>query len=244
MPEIEEKAKAQGWNPDFKGENAKTAEEFLEVGNRIQAVQTERNNKLIADVAKLTDSLDEMKNQQFKVVHEARQESYKKAVADIEAKQLAAVATGDLTEFKALEKEKKAVKVPKVEPTAPAQPAADPIFTDWHKENTWYKANGSDDVSMSAEAYAQVLVSKRPDLKGAEFYKEIEKHVKRVHPDQFGKASPKIDPGNQGGGGGKATGKTFTDLPPEAKKACESQVGEYGITKEGYAKSYFEFNGE
>lgn len=236
MSEVEEKAKAQGWNPNYKGENAKTAEQFLKDGETIAPIVAERNNKLLEEVADLKKEMKELSNQQWQVIREAREEGYKKALAEIEKKQLEAVEDGDVDKFKELEKEKKTIKKPEVKPPTKEQPALDPIFVDWHKENTWYRPGAADEVSMAAEAYGQILSQKRPDLQGKDFYKTIEKHIKRTYPESFSNQTNKLDVSDNTKQS-KAS-KGYDSLPPEAKKMCDMQVKKFGISKEDWVKNY------
>jgi hypothetical protein len=248
--QIEADAIAQGWNPNYTGENARTAEEFLEVGKKIPAVQSANNKKLLDKVSGLEIKIQEQNqlfkdftSQQFKVVAEASKKAYDKAVKDIEAKQLKAVEDGDAEEYKALETEKKDLEKPAPAPKAPEPPKIDPVFTKWHKENSWYKPNGSDDLSMAAETYGKALLNRRPDLTGPAYYKEVEKHIKTVFPDSFKTADPgKLD---TGGHDPKPTGKKgFKDLPKEAQKACNDFVKQGMMKQEEYVKSYFDAYGE
>lgn len=240
MPEeqkaVEEKAKAQGWNPNYKGENAKSAEQFLKDGETIAPIVAERNNKLMEEVADLKKGMKELSDQQWQVIREAKEEGYKKAMAEIEKKQLEAVEDGDVDKFKALEKEKKTIKKPEEKQPVKEQPKLDPVFVDWHKENTWYKPNSADEVSMAAEAYGQVLAQKRPDLSPNDYYKTIEKHIKRTYPESFQKQTNKLDVSDNTKQGGSSKG--YDNLPPEAKKMCDMQVKKFGISKEDWVKNY------
>lgn len=242
MTEIEDKAKAQGWTPkeNFKGDPDKwrTAEEFIKVGEGIQAVQSERNEKLLADIEDLRTDMKELTSQQFKVIAEAKKKGYDDAVADLEKKQRAAAEEGDVDRYDKLAKEKQNLKKPEQPP-----PKIDPEFTQWHKENQWYKPNNPDPISMAADTYGMALMKQRPDLHGTEYYKEVEKHIKLIFPDTFKPSNgDKLDTSEHRS---RSTGKKdYDSLPEEAKKACDMQVEKYGITQEGYVKQYFKAYGE
>lgn len=238
---VEEKAKVQGWNPDYDGPNRKTAEQFLEDGEKIAPVVAERNKKLMEDIASLKQDIKELSDQQFKVIAEAKQKGYNDAMRELEEKQIEAVEEQDVEKFKALEEEKKKLKRPDIKKTNPEQ-KIDPDFTEWHKENTWYRAGSQDPISIAADAYGGFLVNSRPDLKGKDFYKEVEKHIKTIFPDQFGKPDSKIEIGHSGSK--KSKDKTFDNLPPEAQKACKMQEKKFGIKREEYVKEYFAAYGE
>jgi len=252
MSEAEAQAKAQGWTPkeEFTGDPGKwrSAEEFLDVGNKISAVQADNNRKLLEKVESLegvvrnqSETFDSFQKQQFKVIGEANKAGYNKAVKDIEKKQRVAVEDGDVAAFDALEKEKKGIEKPKAVAPVETKPAEDPEFKAWHKENSWYKVGSPDEISMAADSYGGILLSRRPDLTGPAYYKEVEKHIKTVFPDSFKAPESKIE---TGGRNNTPTGKTgYKDLPKDAKEACDMFVKQGMMTKEDYTKEYFEANG-
>lgn len=240
---IEAQAKAQGWNPDYKGENARTAEEFLQVGENISAVQAENNKKLLDKVESLesmvsqqNDTFKSFQAQQFKVIEESRQEGHDKAMKSIEKKQRTAAEEGDVEKYDALEAEKKAIKKPA--PVADTAPKRDPEFTAWHKDNSWYNQARPDALTVAADNYGKFLLQERKDLTGPAYYKEVEKHIKTVFSDQFKSADPgKIDAGNPGNPK-PSGGKGYKDLPKEAKEACDMFVKQGLVSKEEYCKEY------
>lgn len=242
---IEEKAKAQGWTPleDFKGDPDKwrSAEAFIKVGDNIQAVQSERNSKLLDDITNLKADMQELTQQQFKVIAEAKQRGYDKAVKDIESKQIDAVEDGDVEGYKKLEAEKKELEAPTVRVE---QPKLDPVFVDWHQKNSWYKNNSADPISQAADTYGAFLAKTRQDLQGADFYKAVEKHIKTVFPDNFKKQPTNLDVDGQIKTSKAAGKKDYDSLPTEAKAACKLQVKKFGIKKEDYVKEYFKAYGE
>ena len=244
MSEVEEKAKAQGWNPDYKGENAKSAEQFIEDGLKIAPIAAERVNKLTDDVAALTqsnktltDNISEFINGQHKVTAEAEKRGYDKAVGEIADKKRAAVAEGDTDTYDALDKEEKKLKKPEAAPTPKEKPKPNPEFDSWVKDNMWY-ANDSD-LQAAADTYAEVLVKRKPALVGTPgFFKDVEKHIKLIFPDSFKASTPKLDTSENNGS--RQEGKTgYSDLPPEAKKQCDRQCKLMKLDKKAWAASYF-----
>lgn len=245
MSEIEEKAKSQGWNPDFEGPGAKTAEEFVRDGERIAAISSKNNKKLSEEIAGLKTTIEtqntnfsDFQKQQFKAIHEASKTGYDKAVKEIEEKQLAAVEDGDTDKYKELDKEKKDLKKPVVTtPKAEEKPKVDPEFLTWHKDNSWYKATNPDDVSMAADTYATALGKQQPGLVGADFYKAVEKHIKTVFPDKFSNQQSNLDT-SEHSTQKKSGGKKYSDLPAELKKSCDLQCERMGLKREDWVKAY------
>lgn len=101
--------------------------------------------------------------------------------------------------------------------------AAKAVFSAWRSENTWYD---EDPVKHGlAEGFAVKLRKDGTDLTGRAFFDEIGRQVaaytggtKREAP-----RNDKVEGGGRGSGngGGSSAGKSFADLPPEAKTACD-----------------------
>jgi hypothetical protein len=245
MSEIEEKAKAQGWNPDYKGEKAKTAEQFLEDGKKIAPMQAERNEKLANEVMGLKADIKELLENQHKVTAEARKQGYEKGLKKIKDKKIEAAAEADVEKVKALDKEEDKLRASYASETTtvtPNKPKMDPEFTDdWHPKNKWYKPGTKDPATIYAEAIGKSLMDEGSRLSGKAFYNAVKKEVKLVFPDIEGKQPiNKLDVSDHSSTPSSPGKKSYSDLPPEAKKACDMQVKKYGIKKDDYVKNYFE----
>lgn len=240
MNEVEEKAKKQGWNPDYDGPNAKTAEEFIADGERIAAIASKNNKKLESELEDVKGLLKEMQDQQFKTLAEAKQQGYQQALKEIEKQQRAAVEDADVEKFDELEKEKKNLKKPEVEKPK-KEPAIAPELKAWLKDNPWY--NRDEDLTIAADVYAKSLARRNPDLDPTDFYNKVGKRVKKMFPENFETERPNNveTPSKKTQSKGK---KKYSDLPPEAKKACDRQVKTMGISQEDYVNEYFKAVGE
>ena len=124
------------------------------------------------------------------------------------------------------EAEKEPTKEEKPAPKAdPALAAAKETFDAWRRENPWYD---DDPVRHGlAEGFAVKLRKDGTDLVGRAFFDEVAKQVtaftgggKREKPP-----ADRVEGGGrgsgQGGGGSSSSGKSYADLPTEAKAACE-----------------------
>lgn len=239
----ETEARANGWVPkeEFKGnpEVWKPAETFNEDGKKIAAVQSERNRKLVNDIDTMKRTMKEMQDGQFALIKEARTEAYNKALADLEAKQDAAFEEGDKEKFKEAKKEIKKLKPPEDPKSKTAAPAVSQEYLSWAEANPWY---GKDpELTQLADAHGQLVQQEGTITTEKAAYEEIKRRVMNSRPDKFEttQKQSKVE-GGSSGGGGKPGGKTYSDLPPEAKTACDRFVKEMGMKKEDYVKSYFE----
>jgi len=117
-------------------------------------------------------------------------------------------------------------------PLDPALSAAKAIFDAWKAENAWYD---DDPVKHGlAEGFAVKLRKDGTDLTGRAFFDEV---TRQVNAFTGGKKeaprSDKVEGGGRGsgqGGGGASVGKSFSDLPPEAKAACDKFASRGDIT--------------
>ena len=70
----EDKARAQGWRPqeEYNGnpDNWKTAEQFIEDGNKIAPIQKERNDRLTSEIMNMKNDFQAFKEMHFKTLHE------------------------------------------------------------------------------------------------------------------------------------------------------------------------------
>jgi hypothetical protein len=93
-----------------------------------------------------------------------------------------------------------------------------------------------------AKAQDNFLMTAKPGLSVAERLAEVKNRTKKEYPDKFGnprreQASSVAEPGAQPTRQKK--GKTYDDLPAEAKAACDKYVRNIPkYTREDYVKDY------
>ena len=244
-PEIDEEtlaeAKRQGWVPkeEFTGPEDKwtDAENFVKRGKEINAILRKDNEFLKREVAEMKSTMME-----FKKFHaETEKRAYERAMSDLREQKKEAIAAGDgekvlqvddaIDELKTARKEEKAA--------APAPNQIDPAFIEWQEENKWF----GKDTELTAEAnlIGEVVKRQNPTLIGTEFLDEVTKRVKRMYPEKFTNANrnkPNPVEGSTAKPAGQR-GKSFNDLPPEAKAACQKFEKQGLMTKEQYLKEYF-----
>jgi len=240
----ETEARANGWvsKEEFRGDESKwkSAEDFNAAGKNIAAVQSERNRKLVADMEAMKNSMAEIRKGQFDLIREARNEmksKYEQKLEKLRTEQEKAFDDGDKEKFQAVNKKIEKLEPPKEVPKKEPASAPDPEFVDWAAKNDWYQADPQ--LRTEADVIGERLIA-QGHQPGKKFLDEVAKQVKKLNPEKFEtKQSPsKVEGGSSAGGGG-GKGKTYADLPPEAKKACDKYVKELDMKKEDYVKEYF-----
>lgn len=251
-PKVLEKAREMGWKPveEWVGDTSRhlDAEKFIERNERLKeradGIAKAENDRLTAELASLTTTLKEFKDHYTKTEETA----YRRAVKDLKAQQRKAVEEGDTEAFDRVEQEigdltKEAT--PKVEKEKP-KPEDDPVFQAWKADNSWY---GNDiGLTVFANQSAEIIGSRaNAPAPGKPFFDAVTEAVKKEYPEKFENPNRRKAPAVEGAGEGKSkkAGKTYADLPPEAKRACDDFVsqqvdGKPLLTKEEYVKDYFE----
>lgn len=241
----EAQAARMGWKADFRGAGAVDAETFVKRGREILPF-VQANNKALEKALK--EARDETKAlrktfSDFQEHHtQTAQREYKRAMADLSARQAVAVenndakAVADITdEISDLKADMKAAPKTQADPNA----AFNEAFETWKPDNAWF------DSDKAMRAYAVELFGDYADhVPYARRLTEVTKAVKAEFPHKFAPATnPNRDlPGAVEGQGGPRgpRGKSYSDLPPDAKAMCDSFIKDIkGFTKEQFVKDYF-----
>lgn len=251
---VEEQARAQGWVPpeEFKGDpsKAKTAEEFLETGTKIQAIQVERNKALTRQITEMNARIAEMQRTFMENIKESKKSGYEQAKREILAEQKIAVENGDVEKFEQLEAKKDKLEKPNV--TSEERKAPPKEFIEWQLDNDWYMDKSNPDhmaMTAYADAIGPKLAQQEPDLSPQKFYARVTAEIKKKFPDNFANAKRFSEAEVSGGKepAAKSNGKKdFSALSKDLKdgwKAAAEKSGFYK-DKEEYAKRMFEFYGE
>lgn len=235
--EIEVLAADMGWAPEDKwrgtAENWVDAKTFIKTGPEILKSSLRR---LDAEAVTTRKTMEEFKEHYQKA--DAR--AYKRARADLEAKQRDAVTEGDTEAFDRVTTEIKDLDPPAAATPPAPNPDADPAFIAFQAENLWYGADGDFEMTLAAEDAAKVIGRQ---YQGAEFYTRIATSIRAKFPDKF-KNPARREPARVDGGGdekrGGAAGNTFANLPVDAKATCKRFVAEGLMTEKQYVSEYFE----
>lgn len=235
----EDKAREMGWVPEaeFKGDPAKwrSAEEFVKAGESYLPILKDRIRKQDKELADLKRTISDFAEHHSHVEKKA----FERALKELKSKQLEAVETGNTDAFVKIDKEIAELQAD-VRPVKKAtDDPHDPVFEEWTDKNNWFKEDR--EMADYAEAIGAFLKKKNPNLVGMDFLNEVTKSVKKEFPSKF--QNPKRDSAPSVESTSAPTrkgGKGYSDLPDEAKKACDRFVRD-GIfkTKDDYVKSYF-----
>lgn len=228
----------------------------LDQQNEALAAQLAESNKRLAEVGQI---VVDMSKQQKTI----RQREYQRAMEDLQAKQRAAVAEGNVEAYDAAEIERKRLEKEQAEESprseerreAPATAgAANPVVSKWLRENPWFNTDAV--LRQVADNYHKELLQTHPTLSLGENLAMVREEMVRLYPAKF--------PGEGEGGGeedepparraapvhrsaitpGRQTGpkplaqRTARDLPPEDRAVMERMVRQGVLTEKEYLANY------
>ena len=168
-------------------------------------------------------------------------------IARLKAERKEALSIGDMDAFDEIEdkldkvKEDKAKFISENKQKQQTKPAPLPKeFVSWQKKNTWF---GSDqEMTAVAMAYGQLAEKQNPNKSPAELLAIVEKKIKAKFPAYF-KTPAVLNKTSNSGSRTTVTsgGKSYSDLPRDAKIACDEMVAEGRFkNRNEYVKMYFE----
>lgn len=202
-PEIEARARRMGWKPrdEFVARNGATwveADEFVQRGETMMPLLLERNRALDKQVSTLGTDLTETKTMMATLLERTRkaeEAGYKRALAELEAKQAAAVDAGDRAAFEGVARQIKELTPPAPAPVEPEKPnptatAVDPVVASWIEANPWF--NRDPEANAIATAIHGVVSNTMTHLSLEEKLAETTRRVRRRLPDLF--ETPVRDP--------------------------------------------------
>jgi len=227
--EIIAKAEKMGWTPreSFKGDPSKwrPADEFVERGENMLPLLRAQSKRQEREIADLKAGMKELAEYHSKT----EQRAYAKALQDLREQRAAAIAAGDGAAFDKVDGEIDKLKKDLETKTQPAQKQNDddPVFQEWLSRNKWAE---DEEMQLVGEAIAKSLIKKGEKATGVDLLEMVTKEVKRRYPEKFENPRRNAAPSVEGGSGPrKGGGKTFADMPAEARAACER------MAKNGYS---------
>lgn len=235
----EAEALAMGWKPkdQYKGPDDKfvSAAEYVERGKTIMPFlrkELVRRDREIEGLKKAVAT-------SIQHISRADQRAYAKAKADLEAELAQYAKAGDAESVKAVTDDLIAL-----EKDALAKPAASaddtpPEFKVWLEENPWYGKDAA--LSAACDAIGQQVFDE--GYIGKAQIKEVDARLRAEFPHKFAKP---VNPNRQaamavevGGSAPRKSGKSFADLPAEAKQMCDEFCRDIkGFTREKFLKDY------
>jgi hypothetical protein len=246
--EIIAKAEKMGWTPkdQFKGDPAKwrPADEFVERGENMLPLVKAQVKRQERQIAELTAGLKELGDFHSKAI----KNTYARAMADLKAQRAAAIASGDGAAFDAVDEQIDTLKdsIKADEPKNKGVEGDDPVFAEWLTRNKW-----AEDKKLQSYgfAYAEELRASGSKAEGLELLELVTKEIKAKFPEKFENPRRAAAAAVESGAGPRRTGgKSYADLPAEARAACDRMAKngysdkpkEMAEFKAQYVKQFFE----
>jgi hypothetical protein len=260
--EVLHEAESQGWVPKerFRGHENDwvDAEVFVKRGREILPILRKNNENLMKDLSATREQLKDFREaaEEFKKFqrdsYERKANEYEKRIVEIRESRAQAISDGDgqkvnalddaLDEAKdSLKEAKQAVKDVVSAPTEVVAPAAiDPSLQVWLDRNTWF---GQDKrMTGMVNGIGESLRLEFPSLKGQPFLDKLDEVLSEEFPGKFGKSksSPRspVESGSGRASRGSSGSRSYDNLPPDAKTACDKFVKQKLMTKDEYVTSY------
>ena len=241
--DVETQARQLGWVPqeEFRGEAEKwvDAETFVDKGRHIMPILQENNRRLTSELESVKarqaatdaalkaaqDALAEMEERHTietqKAVDQARKDLKAQLRAASEAGDHDAIA--ELTDqLSLMQPQTEKPKPGKASEEAPPKLETPQELLDWQKDNPWFGVDNR--KTAMANAIAVELRQKNSPLFGRAFYDAVAKEVEIFfNPPGDPRSDDKVE-GSRGGSGSAGGGKTYADLPADAKQACDADL--------------------
>jgi len=259
--QYESEARAQGWvaQEEFRGSESDwvDAETFVRRGKEIMPILRKNNEKLLKELGEAKKAAEEAR-EAAKEFREYQKQQFEKKAKDLEGQleQLKqakrdAITQGDgdraiaiddaMDELKEQRLEaKEELKAAEEKAKEVPQVTADPILNNWMDKNDWFGKDAR--MTGIANGLGVTLRQENPGLNGQAFLDKLDAELAEVFPDKFGKKrTPNPMEGSPNGTARPSVSsgkKTYTNLPAEAKAACDKFVKQGLMTKEQYVAEY------
>lgn len=245
--EVIAKAEKMGWTPkdQFRGDPAKwrPADEFVERGENMLPLVKAQVKRQEREIAELRAGMKELGEYHSKT----EQRAYEKALNELRQQRAEAIAKGDGAAFDKVDSAIETLKEDiRGKTTKQADSGVDPAFEEWLGRNAW-----ANDPKLQAygSAVAEELRANGEKATGTDLLDLVTKQIKKDFPEKFENPRRNAAPSVEGGAGPrKSGGKSYADLPAEARAACERMAkNAYSDNPKGmaefkanYTKTFFE----
>ncbi len=244
-PSMEDRARDMGWRPkeEFKGDESRwvDADTFVKKGEEILPIIKANAKKTEAERDALKTEMATLKKDvaEFRKYHtQTEKRAYERAIRDLEERQAEAVEANDLKSVREITKEIASLSQDvRTDDTGDvyATPDHAKAVSSWKSENLWF---GSD-AAMTGAANAIATELERQGVKGADQLVEVAKRIRAEFPHKFENERRKAPAAVEGATPPRKAGKTWADLPPEARSTADRWVKSGLVTKETYLRDYF-----
>jgi hypothetical protein len=183
---VETLAKEFGWNPNYEGEDAISAEDFIRNTKGVNDALNRTVKSLKKEVSAVKAGVDAVKRS----AEEAQKQKIaqlKTEIEDLKSKRREAIEDGRVDDVEALDDKidsRKEAMAKKPEPNGPP-----PEFHEWLSQNSWYETNAE------MQRYTDALIDV-PELKALQvasprkFFEKITEKVKEIFPEEFEDKKP------------------------------------------------------
>lgn len=249
-PVLVAEAEQNGWVPKekFRGDPDEwvDAETFAKRGRDINPFLRKSNERLKKELDDAKGELTELKLTTKEFAAEfakMKENAYKRAISELKVQKREAVKDDDDARVDELEerieelKEEAKVAAAKPEPAKPAAPDMT-AYNEWKDDNRWYRPENEEAYDM-AEVIALRLRKEDPSLVGRAFLDEMTRRVKKRLPEAFENKNREKAPHEGPSVRGQSKDKRgYTNLPADAKAACDRYVKSGHLTQEQYLSVY------
>lgn len=235
--DYEAEARKHGWTPkdDFKGDPGKwvDAETFVRRADEVMPFLKKQNAALKREM----DDLKKQVKQASAFFSKAEERAYSRALADLQARHDDAVESGDVAAARKVMQEMGQLQADK--PAPESAPEHDPEqarreLNDWIERNDWYV---TDDARRRYADFQAEAMGPAPEWPGGNkaWLDELEQRVER----KFSERKPQPVANTPGRAAASKGGKSYADLPQDAKRACDKFIANGIIpNREAYVKAY------
>lgn len=241
---VEKDARIFGWvsKEEFRGNETDwvDAETFVKRGKEINPILRANNERLKkemeSDRQKHSDEIKELRaaTEEFKQFQkesfDRKQNELQQELASLKDKRKEAIREGDADLVVELEdqidvlKEEKAKQPIKAEIAKPEVAPLDPTLSAWIEENKWF--GGDIEATEIANGVGSALRKQFPNLTGKEFLDKLDEKLQHRIPEVYENSQTSRETvGSSSGRGAPASKKkSYDNLPPDAKAACDKFV--------------------
>lgn len=244
-------AREGGWIPEDEWDHTKTppksgfksADEFLDDGIQIQKSMAKKLESMEAKLTKSNEALEQQQTDFRKMsdlVHQSHEAELDALKRDLERKRSAAIDEGDSEAAIAADREINELNNRSTS-AAGIDPAAQAAVDRWVSANQWYADNP--DLRKEADQIGVLLDREGVIPPGPARLAAVEAEIRRRFPDEL--SSERVVGGAPGSPEGsarttrKTSGRTYEDLPTEAKSAYDRMKKlNPKLTKSMYTSQY------
>ena len=257
----ESEARAQGWvaKEEFRGSENDwvDAETFVRRGREIMPILRKNNEKLLKELGEAKKVAEEAR-QAAREFREYQKEQFERKAKDLESQleqlkvakrdainegsgdRVLAIddAMDDIKEQRLQAKED--LKAAELKAKEVPQVTTDPVLNDWMDKNEWFGKDAK--LTGIANGLGVELRKENPGLIGKAFLEKLDSELAEMIPAKFGKKTTfnpmEGTPNGTARPSASSGKKSYNNLPPEAKTACDKFVKQGLMTKEQYVAEY------